>query len=98
MSKTSKAKILVPEPMKTASLVLLTIAVFILLSAYLVSSNRSNELRQCIEHINTNDDGVTLDNEDLSLCKKAYDNRTSFTEELRRAVDRSKSNSMMKLL
>lgn len=84
--------------MKIASLVLLTIAVITLISAYLVSSNRSNELRQCIEHINTNDDGVTLDNEDLGLCKKAYDNRTSFAEELRRALDRSRSNSMMRLL
>jgi hypothetical protein len=84
--------------MKTASLVLLTIAAFILFSAYLVSSNRSNEFRQCIEHIKTNDDGVTLDNEDLELCKKAYDNRTSFAEELRRAVERSKSKSVMKLL
>lgn len=84
--------------MKTAPLVLLTIAAIILISAYLISSNRSNELRQCIEHIKTNDDGVTLDNEDLDLCKKAYDNRTSFAEELRRALDRSRSNSMMRLL
>lgn len=84
--------------MKTASVVLLTIAAITLISAYLVSSNQSSELRQCIEHIKTNDDGVTLDNEDLGLCKKAYDNRTSFKEELRRAVERSKSKTIMKLL
>lgn len=64
------------------------LSVFILASIYFNHIRQSTQLRACIERIKPNKDLLTIDIEDLDLCKKVYDNGSSYTHELIKAVVR----------
>lgn len=52
------------------------------------SDNRAYMLRDCINKTKSNADGLTVDREDIDLCIRAYDRRTSRNHELQKTVKR----------
>lgn len=71
--------------------ILYIIVVFMVLLAGLISiesDRRAYALRTCVGNVTLNGDGYTLDKEDIDLCTKAYDRRTSRNYELQNAIKR----------
>lgn len=74
--------------MKSAYTVLTIIIIALAVATSIEADARASMFRQCVGNIKTNADKLTIDREDLELCIRAYDNRTSRSHELQRAIRR----------
>ncbi len=88
-------------PMRVIFTFAIILIIFLTITFHLDNLNtqaRSRNLRSCLTNLKPNGDQVTIDIEDLELCKRAYDNRTSYAGELYKAIGGININGRAKLL